>query len=69
MTYQKATKEQLADLDKIVEELAGLRVKRNCDYAMLVKYGEIHVFCSTIWTEAIQEVFEKFEVPFNHHPY
>lgn len=53
----------LQNLDAAKSELqTTYRIKQNTDYALTVKYGQVHVLCHEVYEDSIKEVFERHEV-------
>lgn len=42
-------------IEKLKHVLADFRVKKNVDYCLMVKYGEVHLLCNSIFLNTIQE--------------
>jgi hypothetical protein len=40
------------------------RIKHGCDYALTVKYGEVHLLCQEVWLDTIQEVAGSLNITF-----
>ena len=38
-------------------------IKLNTDYAVIVKYGKVHVLCQTVYEDSIRKLFAKHSVP------
>ena len=53
------------NIDFAVEELREeYRIKRGTDYAIMSKYSVgVYVMCFSVYSQAIQEVFLKHDVP------
>jgi hypothetical protein len=48
-------------LEQFVKHLRDeRRIKRDVDYAMMVKRGEIHILCDKSWMDDILEAADKF---------
>jgi hypothetical protein len=43
----------------------GCRLKDNVDYAIIVKYNEIHILCPKVYEDLIREVVAKYNLQIN----
>lgn len=41
---------------------ADWRLKENVDYAITVKYGQVHVLCNAVFEDSIRQAFRQIQV-------
>lgn len=54
---------QLSQIEQAKTDLRdNSRIKINTDFAVIVKYGEVHILCHHVYEETIREAFEQYDV-------
>jgi cellobiose-specific phosphotransferase system component IIB len=53
------------EVNPIIEELSEERIKKDTDYSIVVKYGNVIVTCHAVYSFTIQQCFKEHNIPVN----